>query len=123
LLIRLNRFRICVVGFIRDQLEFCLANHDLSRINGSYGAHIPVLEFFQNYSQSFYVFLRGQVNARIETRTSGLVEGHADPLLFAPDDVTRNVRAIRLKDKIEKIGDVLGVSNLERRPRNGYVAD
>jgi hypothetical protein len=53
----------------------------------------------------------------------GLVEGHTDPLLFAPDDVTRNVRAVRLKDKIETIGDVAGVSNFERRPRNGNVAD
>ena len=53
----------------------------------------------------------------------GSVEGHADPLLFAPDDVTRNVRAIRLKDKIEMIGDVAGASNFERRPRNGNVAD
>jgi hypothetical protein len=53
----------------------------------------------------------------------GLVEGHADPLLFAPDDVTRNVRAVRLNDKIETIGDVAGVSNFERRPRNGNVAD
>jgi hypothetical protein len=61
------------------------------------------------------VCLKG-TNLRHGTRTSGLVEGHADPLLFAPDDVTRNVRAIRLKDKIEKIGDVAGVSNLERRP-------
>ena len=45
-----------------------------------------------------------------------LVEGHADPLLFAPYDVTRNVRAIRLKNKIETIGDVAGVSDFERRP-------
>ncbi len=53
----------------------------------------------------------------------GSVEGHADPLLFAPDDVTRNVRTVRLKDKIETIGEVAGASNFERRPRNGNVAD
>ena len=53
----------------------------------------------------------------------GLVEGHTYPLVFAPDDVTRNVRALHLKDKIETIGDVAGVSNFERRPRNGNVAD
>jgi hypothetical protein len=45
-----------------------------------------------------------------------LIERHADPLLLAPDDVTGNVRAVRLKDKIETLGDVVGVSNIERRP-------
>jgi hypothetical protein len=57
------------------------------------------------------------------TRTSGLVEDHADPVLFAPNNVTRNERAVRPKDKIETLGDVVGVSNIERRPRNGKVAD
>ena len=52
-----------------------------------------------------------------------LIERHAYPLLLAPDDVTGNVRAVRLKDKIETLGDVAGVSNIERRPRNGHVAD
>jgi hypothetical protein len=52
-----------------------------------------------------------------------LVEGHADLLPLAPDDVTGNVRAGRLKDKVEVLGDVEGVSNIERRPRNGNVAD
>ncbi len=55
--------------------------------------------------------------------SSELVEGHADPLLFAPDDVTRYVRAIRLEEKIEEIGDVAGVIDFERGPRNGNVAD
>ena len=59
----------------------------------------------------------------MERERRGLVEGHADPLPFAPDDVTRNVRAVRFKDKIKTIGDVAGVSNFERRPRNGNVAD
>jgi hypothetical protein len=53
----------------------------------------------------------------------GSVERDADPILLAPDDVTRNVRVIRLKDKIEALGDVVGAINLERRPRNGNVAD
>ena len=57
------------------------------------------------------------------TRTWGLVEGHADPVLLAPDDVTGNVRAVRLKNKVETLGDVLGLCNIERRPRNGHVAD
>ena len=57
------------------------------------------------------------------TRTWGLVEGHADPVLLAPDDVTRNVRAVRLKNNVETLGDVVGLGNLERRPRNGHVAD
>src|SRR5882757_6772536 len=46
------------------------------------------------------------------TRTWGLVEGHADPILLAPDDVTGNVRAVRLK--VETLGDVVGLGNLER---------
>jgi hypothetical protein len=53
----------------------------------------------------------------------GLVEGHADPLLLAPDNVTGNVRAVRLKDKVKTLGNVVGVGNIERRPRNGHVAD
>jgi hypothetical protein len=53
----------------------------------------------------------------------GLIERHADSLLLAPDDVTGNLRAVRLKDKIETLGDVAGVSNIERRPRNCHVAD
>jgi hypothetical protein len=52
-----------------------------------------------------------------------LVEGHADPLFLAPDDVTGNVRVVFLKDKVEALGDVVGVSNFERCPRNGNVAD
>ena len=52
-----------------------------------------------------------------------LVEGHADLLRLAPDDVTGNVRAVRLKEKVEMLGNVEGVSNVERRPRNGNVAD
>jgi hypothetical protein len=34
--------------------------------------------------------------------TWGLVEGHADPLLLAPDDVTGYVRSVCLKDKVER---------------------
>src|SRR2546423_4331054 len=52
-----------------------------------------------------------------------LVEGHADLLTLAPDDVTGNARAVRLKDKVETLGNVVGVSNVERRPRNGNVTD
>jgi hypothetical protein len=52
-----------------------------------------------------------------------LVEGHANPLLLAPDDVTGNVRAVRLKDQVETLGDVEGVANIERRPRYRNVAD
>ena len=59
----------------------------------------------------------------IASERRGLVEGHPDRLPFAPDDVTRNVRAVRFKDKIKTIGDVAGVGNFERRPRNGNVAD
>jgi len=44
------------------------------------------------------------------TRTWGLGEGHADPVLLAPDDVTGNVRAVRLKNKVETLGDVVGGS-------------
>jgi len=52
-----------------------------------------------------------------------LVEGHADPFRLTPDDVTGNVCAVRLKDKVESLGDVVGVGNIECRPRNGNVAD
>jgi hypothetical protein len=51
-----------------------------------------------------------------------LVEGHANPLLLAPDDVTGNVRAVRPKDKVKTLGDVEGIRNIERRPGNGNVA-
>ena len=65
------------------------------------------------------------MSSRVPVRRSSpvLVEGYANPLLFAPDDVTGNVRVVRLKDKVETLGDVLGVGNIERRPRNGHVAD
>ena len=53
----------------------------------------------------------------------GLVEGHADPLLLTPNHVTGNVRAVCLKDKVEMLGDVLRLGNIQRRPRNGNVAD
>jgi hypothetical protein len=52
----------------------------------------------------------------IERERRGLVEGHADPLLLAPDNVTGNVRAVRLKDKVKTLGNVVGVGNIERRP-------
>jgi hypothetical protein len=52
----------------------------------------------------------------------GSVEGHADPLLLTPYDVTGNVRAVSLKDKVEMLWDVV-LGNIERRPRNGNVAD
>ena len=52
-----------------------------------------------------------------------LVEGDADAFLLAPDDVTGNVRAIRLKDEVETLGDVEWISNVERCPGNGNVSD
>jgi hypothetical protein len=42
---------------------------------------------------------------------------------LAPDDATGNVRAVRLKDEVEMLGDAVGLGNIERRPRNAYVAD
>ena len=50
------------------------------------------------------------------TRTWGLVEGHADPVLLAPDDVTGNVRAVRLKNKVKTLGDVVGLGNSSAAP-------
>jgi hypothetical protein len=38
-----------------------------------------------------------------------LVEGHADLLRSGPDDVAGNVRAVRLKDQVETLGEVEGV--------------
>src|SRR5271170_4621191 len=52
-----------------------------------------------------------------------LVKGHADLLALAPDDVAGNVRGVLLKDEVETLGDVVGVSDIDRRPRNGDIAD
>ena len=46
----------------------------------------------------------------------GLIEGHADPLLLAPDNVTGNVRTVSLKDKVETLGNFVRVRDIERRP-------
>jgi hypothetical protein len=48
LLIELDRFRICVAGFIRDQPDFCLTNDKLGRIYRAYGTHVRLPEFFRN---------------------------------------------------------------------------
>jgi hypothetical protein len=45
-----------------------------------------------------------------------LVEGHADPLVLSPDDVTGDVRVVRLEDEIQTIGDIARVTNFDRRP-------
>jgi hypothetical protein len=52
-----------------------------------------------------------------------LIEGDADPFLLPPDDMTGDVRVVRLKGKIEALRDVVGARNLDRRTRNGNVAD
>jgi hypothetical protein len=52
-----------------------------------------------------------------------LVEGHADLLVLAPDDVTGNARTISPEEKIETLGDIEGVADFQRRSRNGYVSD
>ena len=52
-----------------------------------------------------------------------LVEGDSDPLLLPPDDTTGDVCFVRLKDEVETVGDILGVGNFDRRPRNRHVAD
>jgi hypothetical protein len=61
--------------------------------------------------------------ARSGLKCWALVEGYADLLPLAPDDVTGNVRAVCLKDQFETLGDVEGVTNIERRPRYRNVAD
>jgi hypothetical protein len=38
------------------------------------------------------------------------VEGDADPFLLPPDDMTGDVRVVRLEDQIEALGDVVGAS-------------
>jgi hypothetical protein len=45
-----------------------------------------------------------------------LVKRDADLPLLAPDDVTGNVSFVRLEDKVETLGDVVGVSYLDRAP-------
>jgi hypothetical protein len=52
-----------------------------------------------------------------------LVEGDTDPLLLPPDDTTGDVCFVRLKYEVETVGDVLGVGNFDRRPRDRYLAD
>jgi hypothetical protein len=52
-----------------------------------------------------------------------LVEGYADLLPLAPDDMTGNMRAVGLKDEVETLGEVEGVRNIECRPGNGHVSD
>ncbi len=47
------------------------------------------------------------------------VKGDADPILLAPDDVTGDARVVRLKDKIEMLGDVVGAGNFDRRSATG----
>ena len=75
-----------------------------------------------NASMLHKVLLPGSP-CQISCEIRGLVESYADPLPLTPNDVTGDVRAVRLKDKVETLGDVVGVSNIERRPRNGNVAD
>ena len=41
-----------------------------------------------------------------------LVESHADPLIFAPDHVTGNLRAVGLEE-VELVGNVGGIGNFE----------
>jgi hypothetical protein len=41
------------------------------------------------------------------------VESHADPLIFAPDDVTGNLRAVHLEEEVESVGNVGGIGNFE----------
>jgi hypothetical protein len=57
-----------------------------------------------------------------ELERCGLVEIHTDPLILTPNDMTGNVSAVRLKDEVETLGDVMRLDNIERRPRNSHVA-
>jgi hypothetical protein len=52
-----------------------------------------------------------------------LVEGYADLLVLAPNDMTGNACAVRPEDEFETLGDVERVGNLERRSRYGHVSD
>jgi hypothetical protein len=54
---------------------------------------------------------------RPSTTRPVLVKGDADPVFLTPDDVTSNVRVVHLEDKVETLGDVVRVGNLERRPK------
>jgi hypothetical protein len=64
----------------------------------------------------------GASNIR-EPAQVGLFEGNADPLILTPDNATRNARAVRLKEKVETLGGVLGIGDLQRGSRNRHVAD
>src|SRR5712691_5762825 len=62
--------------------------------------------------------VRVGVNLRhcTRTRTWGLVEGHADPVLLAPDDVAGNVRAVRLKKRLKRSGMSWGSATSSAAP-------
>ena len=51
-----------------------------------------------------------------------LIESHADLLVLAPNEMTRNPRPIILEDKIKTLRDIVVLSNVERRPRNRHIA-
>jgi hypothetical protein len=47
-----------------------------------------------------------------------LLEGYANPLIITPCNATRNARFVRLEEKVEALGNVLGIGNLQRGARN-----
>jgi hypothetical protein len=52
-----------------------------------------------------------------------LFESHTDPISLTPDDIARKRDIVALKDDVETLRNILGVSNLNRRARNAHVAD
>lgn len=49
-------------------------------------------------------------------RAIQLIEGHANPLLFAPYDVAGPVHIVGLDDQFESVGDVERAENFKRSP-------
>jgi hypothetical protein len=64
----------------------------------------------------------GEIAAWSNRTTASLIEGYADLLFSAPNDVAGNARAV-LEGQVETIGNVTRIGNIERRPRNHDVAD
>jgi hypothetical protein len=52
-----------------------------------------------------------------------LFESHTDPISLPPDDVARERNIVALEEDAKTLGEVLGVTNLNRRAGNAHVAD
>ena len=54
-----------------------------------------------------------------DTTPAGLVEGYADPVLPAPNDMARQLQSLVGEDQCEFIGNTDQVRKIQRRARGG----